>query len=584
MNDVEEVKARIDIGELVGKYVQLKPAGRNLKGLCPFHSEKTPSFMVSPEKGIWHCFGCHLGGDSIAFYQKIENVDFPEALEELARQAGVTLERKNTKSTQDYSRLVEANREAARFFEAALGSPKGKKAREYLAERQITSESIKHFGVGFAPDEWEGVTKHLKAKGYTDDEILQSGLGIRGKRGLFDRFRGRILFPIWDHRDRVVGFAGRILPGESDLAKYLNSPDSPIYHKGDVLYGLKQAREAIREQQEAVLVEGNLDVILSAQAGVANVVAASGTALTGLQLKRLSRLARRVVLAFDPDSAGLAALERVASLERPADLNLYVAPLPVGEDPADLALRDPEAWKKFTENATYLYDYLLERVLARHKISTAPGKREASRELLVYLRAIPDEVERSHYLRLLAQRLGVAEEDVRRAAGRPAPNSSLAEPEALAGPAPDSPDEHLEGYLLGLILSDASALPVAKRILPPDALRDRDRRLLYTELVERYNAEALPNGPIPTRELSSELRKVADLLSLSAEYRALPDQPVKEEVDQLARRLRNRYFHLLQSRLAEAIRMAEAAGDRARVTELTEKFQRVTAASRPDEA
>lgn len=580
MNDVEEVKARIDIGELVGKYVQLKPAGRNLKGLCPFHGEKTPSFMVSPEKGIWHCFGCHLGGDSVAFYQKIENVDFPEALEELARQAGVTLERKNTKSTQDYSRLVEANREAARFFVATLGSPKGKKARDYLAERQITPESIKHFGVGFASDEWEGLTKHLKAKGYTDDEILQSGLGIRGKRGVYDRFRGRIIFPIWDHRDRVVGFAGRILPGESDLAKYLNSPDSPIYHKGDVLYGLKQAREAIRERQEAILVEGNLDVILSAQAGVANVVAASGTALTGLQLKRLSRLARRVVLAFDPDSAGLAALERAAGLERPADLNLYVAPLPVGEDPADLALRDPEAWKKLLEHATYLYDYLLERVLARHKISTAPGKREASRELLVYLRAIPDEVERSHYLRLLAQRLGVAEEDVRRAAGRPTANSP--EPEAQAGPPPDSPDEYLEGYLLGLILSDASALPVAKRILPPDALRDRDRRLLYTELVERYNTEALPNGPIPTQEFSSELRKVADLLSLSAEYRALPDQPVKEEVDQLARRLRNRYFHLLQSRLAEAIRMAEAAGDRARVTELTEKFQRVTAASRSD--
>jgi DNA primase len=577
MNDVEEVKARTDIGELVGRYVQLKQAGRNLKGLCPFHSEKTPSFMVSPEKGIWHCFGCHLGGDAIAFYQKIENVDFPEALEELARRAGVTLERRaSTKNTQEGERLVEMHREAARFFVAQLKSPKGAAARAYLTDRGITEASLARFGVGFAPDEWEALAKHLKTKGFKEEELLQSGLGIRGKRGIYDRFRARIIFPIWDHRDRVVGFAGRILPGESETAKYLNSPDSPIYHKGDVLYGLKQAREAIRSSEEAVLVEGNLDVILSSQAGLPQVVAASGTALTELQLSRLARLTKRVVLAFDPDSAGLAALERVAALKRSADLNLYVAPLPQGQDPADLALRDPEAWKRLVADATYLYDYLLEQVLARHKIATAPGKREASRELLTYFRAIPDEVERSHYLRLLAERLGVAEEDVRRAAGPTSRPEVEATGEAEAA---ETSEERLESYLLGLILSDGSKLAGVARELPADAFRNRDYRLLYTELLERYNTGALPVGPISTGELPSELRKVADLLSLSAEYRELPDESVPQEADQLADRLKRRYFHLLQTRLGEAIRAAEAAGDRSRVAELTAKFQRVTEAA-----
>jgi DNA primase len=583
MNETEEIKQRLDIAELIGRYVPLKPAGRNLKGVCPFHSEKTPSFMVSPEKGIWHCFGCHEGGDVFSFYQRIEGVEFPEALEELAKRAGVTLEKRqsNTKSVQLEDKLLLAHKYATDFFEKSLESSSGKKAQDYLADRKVNEGSIKRFGLGFSPDSsWDPLTLFLKTKGFSESELIESGLSLKGNRGLYDRFRGRLIFPISDHRDRVVGFAGRVLPGDDRAAKYLNSPESPIYHKGDVLYGFTQARDAIRDAGEAILVEGNLDVILSSQAGAANVVAASGTALTAMQLKRLSRIAGTIKLAFDPDTAGEKALERVALLPRSTNLNLYVIPLPPGLDPADVATRDAEDWHKRAKDAVYLYDFLLEQVLGRYNLSFAPDKRRAAAELTPYLSGISDRVEQTHYLKLLAERLGVREEDIRKAAsGKPARTEDINTyiDQAIEVTRQDP----LEAYIIGLLLNNSMESGFIFRNLEPDALRDRDLRLLYTELTEQYNSSAPTHaGLFRLKELTPELRKMADLLSLSEDYQETDEAVAdpKQEIKNTVNRLRERYLKVLQLKLSEASDQAKKAGDHKREAELKSKYQRVVQA------
>ena len=423
----EKVKQQADIVRLVGDYVRLKKSGQNFVGLCPFHSEKTPSFAVHPVKQIYHCFGCGAGGDVFKFVMEMEKVSFPEALKLVADKVGVKLPERAPRTPEEAtatrlrSGLVALHEQAARFFQEQLqDSREGKLTREYLADRGLTDELIKTFGIGYAPGTGDALLRRLRDAGAEKEALEASGLVNRDDRGtLYDRFRRRIMFPIASESGRVAAFGGRAMG--DDTPKYLNSPETPIYQKSRVLYNLHRAKEAIRRNNYAVLVEGYLDCIGVHTAGVENVVASCGTSLTDLQVRLLGRSARNVVVSFDPDAAGVAATERSLNLLLEQGFQVRVLALPPGTDP-DLFVREQGAAayrEKLKQSQPYL-DYLVERARAQHDWRTQDGKIAALNYLLPYLARLPNKIRRAEWATELSARLSIEEalvrEELRRAA------------------------------------------------------------------------------------------------------------------------------------------------------------------------
>ncbi len=423
----EKVKQQADIVRIVGDYVRLRKSGQNFVGLCPFHSEKTPSFAVHPTKQIFHCFGCGVGGDVFKFVMDIEKLTFPEAMKLVADKAGVHLPERRprtpeeAKETRVRSRLVEVHEHAARFFLEQLNDTReGKLTRDYLHDRGLTDEIIKAFGIGYAPGAGDALVRRLKQVGYAQELIEASGLANKDERGtVYDRFRRRVMFPIHSESARLVAFGGRAMGDE--MPKYLNSPETPIYQKSRVLYNLQRAKDAIRKENFAVMVEGYLDCIAAHSADVTNVVATCGTSLTETQVKLLARSTRNVVVSFDPDAAGVAATERSLNLLLAADFQVRVLALPAGFDP-DLFVREKGAAAyraKLKESLPYL-DYLVERARGQFDWRTQDGKIAALNYLLPYLARMPNKIRRADWAMELASRLGIEEkllrEELRRAA------------------------------------------------------------------------------------------------------------------------------------------------------------------------
>ena len=423
----DKVKQQADIVRLVGDYVRLKKSGQNFLGLCPFHSEKTPSFAVHPVKQIYHCFGCGAGGDVFKFIQEIERVSFPEALQMVADKAGVRLPERRPRTPEEArstglrTALTKLHEQAARFYQEQLhNSKEGKLARAYLNDRGLTDEVIKTFGLGYAPGTGDALLRRLRDAGAEKEALEASGLVNRDDRGtLYDRFRRRIMFPIASESGRVAAFGGRAMG--DDTPKYLNSPETPIYQKSRVLYNLHRAKEAIRRNNYAVLVEGYLDCIGVHTAGVENVVASCGTSLTDLQVRLLGRSARNVVVSFDPDAAGVAATERSLNLLLEQGFQVRVLALPPGTDP-DLFVREQGAAayrEKLKQSQPYL-DYLVERARAQHDWRTQDGKIAALNYLLPYLARLPNKIRRAEWATELSARLSIEEalvrEELRRAA------------------------------------------------------------------------------------------------------------------------------------------------------------------------
>jgi len=421
----DRVKQQADIVRVVGEYVHLKKSGQNFTGLCPFHSEKTASFAVHPVKQIYHCFGCGVGGDVFKFVMEVEKLSFPEAVRAVAEKCGITIPRPRARTqeekreTQQRTVLVEMQREAATFFAHQLeANAEGKAARAYLEDRGLDSEAIARFGLGYAPSGGDTLYRHLKQK-YPDKLLELSGLVVRDPGGrLYDRFRRRIVFPIANDSGKVVAFGGRALG--DDLPKYLNSPETPIYSKSNVLYHLDRAKEALRQRDFAVLVEGYMDTITVARAGVANVVASCGTSLTEMQTKLLGRFTRRVVVNYDPDTAGQAATERSLAILLEQGCDVRVLALPGGADP-DKFIREQgaEAYRKLLEQAPAYVDYLIARA-RQMDLSTGEGKLRAVNFLMPYVQRIPNRLLRSEWATRIAQQLRVDEpvlrESLRRAA------------------------------------------------------------------------------------------------------------------------------------------------------------------------
>lgn len=457
MSDIDEVKARTNIIEVVGGRVTLKKAGRHWKALCPFHSEKTPSFIVSPERESWKCFGCGRGGSVIDFVMEYEHVDFVEALETLAEKAGVKLERRHTDTPEAKlkEKIIAANHLASEYYQYLLTKHTvGENARRYLKTRGVTDKTIKTFALGYSPNSWDGLLTYLKKKGYDEKLLEQAGLIISSPRGGYDRFRGRVMFTLKDHRGNVVGFSGRLLDPQAKEAKYINTSETLVYRKSNVLYGLDVTKAAIQKEGEAIVMEGEFDVISSFQAGVANAVAIKGSALTDGHVNLLRRFADRLVLALDADLAGDLAARRGIEIADRAGLDLRVATMPTGKDPDEAARGSPGLFKKALKSAEPMYDYFIASATKRYDTHDAFGKRKVSDELLPVIAKIDNPILQGHYVKKLATTLGVSEDAVsdgmRKLAGAHRARSDDAGTEgATKG---RSREENLELYVLAILL------------------------------------------------------------------------------------------------------------------------------------
>ncbi|HEY8108669.1 MAG TPA: DNA primase [Patescibacteria group bacterium] len=581
MSDTEDIKARLDIAQVIGETVQLKKAGRNFKGLCPFHNEKTPSFMVSPERGSWHCFGCDQGGDVFDFVMQRERVDFPEALRMLAQRAGVELKGFDAKAGKAKQRLFDANEAAAKYFQAALAHKTGKVARDYLKERGVSAGTADTFRVGYAPDDYDALVNALKKKGFSDKEIIDAGLALAGKRGPYARFRGRLMIPITDVQGLTRGFTGRVLAadGQSDgsqdsrvQAKYVNTPETQVYHKGKLVFALDLAKEPIIKSDVAVLVEGQMDVISAHQAGTENVIAVSGTALTEDQLRLVSRYAESLVLALDADDAGRKAMLRAVELVGDRDLELKVADLGDAKDPDELISKDPTAWKRAIADAQPVIDFLMNDALGEHE---APYDRTAIRSVLgAVLPALRHRsgVDQDYYADQLANALGIETTSVKeRLKGAKAvspvgrtPVEEVAQAAAERKQAEELVAERMVGLVantpaLGAKLEDMNL-----------AIFTGAYRQAAEELERRYTKRT-KGSP------SDEVRALLDVCALAAaEYDPMNEDERAAEFDRLYVRLKALWVRRFQPKLRAAIKRAEAAGKTDRRDELMKEYLTLT--------
>jgi len=413
MDAVEEVKSRLSIEDVIAEYVQLKRAGRNWRGLSPFGNEKTPSFIVSPEKQIWHDFSSGKGGNMFSFVMEVEGLDFKGALELLARKAGIDIDQYRSAKRSggpDKDRLYQLLELGSKFYQVQFS--KNKTALEYVfKKRKFTKETALEWRLGYSPNNGSALVDFAKSKGFTEPEIKQAGLSAQSyKGGIQDMFRGRLMIPLQDPQGKIIGFTARLLDDDPNAPKYINTPQTVLYDKSRHIYGLHLAKESIRKTKFVVLVEGNLDVIASHQVGVRQVVATAGTALTEPHLKALSRFTGDIRLSFDADKAGVAATERAIPIASRVKVSLSIIDIPSGKDPDDLIKQDPKLWQEAITKHQYALDWLMARYAGLLDIGSAQGKREFSDILLPVVRNLSDDVERDHYLNAIAKAMGVSRE------------------------------------------------------------------------------------------------------------------------------------------------------------------------------
>lgn len=531
MDQVEEIKGKTDIVELIQEYVPLKRAGRNYKGLCPFHGEKTPSFMVNPELQIFKCFGCGEGGDAYSFLQRIEGMEFGEALRNLADRVGVKLVSYRPSQQEELKdTLLQTNYLAGEYYHYVLTKHNlGIQAREYLKDRGVTNEAIEIFKLGFAPEGWDFLLSYLSGKkGFKEEDIERAGLAIKSqsdretkKQSYYDRFRNRIMFPLNNPRGQTVGFSGRVMPGADEKAggKYVNTPETEIYHKSGILYGYDLARSAIKAENTSVLVEGQMDVIGSWQAGVPNSVGVGGTALTDRQIELLKRVGETVIMALDADQAGDAAARKGIEAAGKTGLIVKVVDIRKGrkyKDPGEWATDDPDGWKEAVKKAVVVYDFYLDSAVSRHGLDVV-GKTRIGRELLPIWRNIEDEIVKAHYVKKLAEVLGVEEEDIRQQMVKsqvPKLNSQIPKNNQMTNERmKKSRREVVEEYIVGLALRGSKANLLATK--PMNQMIKTD---FWKKVIDQV-AGFKPQTPIREliKQMPAELRGRVEELMLNEE-------------------------------------------------------------------
>ncbi len=510
----DEIRQKLDVADVVGGYIQLKPAGSgSFKGVCPFHAERTPSFHVSRERQIWHCFGCDKGGDIFAFVMELEGMTFPEALKHLASRAGVALPeyKPQPKEVVDAKEsLLSIHVLAQKFYATVLRDhPDAAEARAYLADRGITQDLVDKFGLGYAPDRWDTLVQFLGSRGIARDRVVDSGLGLKKKSGdgLVDRFRHRIMIPLTDPVGNIVGFTARIMKTQGttttpDAPKYMNSPESAIYHKGEMLYGLSLAKTGIRSAKCVIVVEGNLDVIASHKAGVENIVASSGTALTEMQLRMLQRYTKRIVFALDEDAAGFAAAKRVLDIARTKfpelDVRCLIIPKEMGKDPDDVVQKNPEAWQHIASSSKEIIEFMFDRQLKMYEVGEGSANVEDRRkligELVDELVRMPRAVDRHLYMLRLSDATHVSvpvlEELVTKSKtdAPKTPSASAPSRQPISPPEKHDKSTVATRFIIGLLCADASIAHELAQRVPPDAIPDDALRRLYIAALTIYNA------------------------------------------------------------------------------------------------
>lgn len=610
MSPIEEIKARLDLVEFISNYIRLQKAGINYKAACPFHSEKTPSFFVSPSRQIWHCFGgCGKGGDIFKFAMEIEGLDFPEALQLLAGRAGVVLRREDPALRSERVRLYDINEAAAGIFEAALASSSG--VRAYLQGRGLEEKTVRDFRIGFAPQSWDYLFSRLRAKGYSGAEIEKAGLAVgrgsntdRGRNdayqtgenphpsessprspafhqresspgGWYDRFRSRIMFPIADVNGRVIGFGGRIFSAEGGPAsggektekveaKYVNTPQTPLYDKSQVLFGFDKAKQEIRRQDRVVVVEGYMDCIMSHQSGVKNTVAVSGTALTAPQLKILRRLASSMAISFDTDDAGDTATRRSLALAAGFEFDRRIVRIPSGKDPADAVEENASAWRAAVEAAEPVLDFYFSKTFRSHDPRSAEGKKQIAAILLPLIGELVDKIEQAHWIAELARHLVVSEDAICQELGRrtfisaasaQTPSRSLAAP---AAPPPLTRRDLLEERFLALLILQRSSAPP-----PVYALH-----LSFREPLHRRVFEWLSAAPPSDEAAPKDIAEALQLISFKSEALADMLKDVAQEFALCCREFERECIRDRLMLLGEELARKEREGNLLAVSEL----------------
>ena len=568
---IEEIRNKADIVKIISEYVKVKKRGKNYIGLCPFHSEKDGSFTVSAEKNLWHCFGCNEGGNIFSFIMKIENIGFAEAVAELGTKVGVTVPQQASRgpSKGQKDQLYQIMSLAAKFYHASLLSQTGQAARDYLKVRGITEAAAATFGLGFAPDSWDTLFNHLVSRGVAPETIERTGLILKreGKSGYYDRFRNRLLFPIIDQRHRVIAFGGRALGNQEP--KYLNSPDTAIFHKSETLFGLNLSKDAIKQEKFAVLVEGNFDLVTPYQAGIHNIAATCGTALTGAQCKLLARFCDTIVLAFDADAAGGTAAERSVELMRHEGLKVRVTQLVGGKDPDEVIRKEgKDAFEQSIVDALPYHEFKLRRIAARHNIKDIESKAKALKEAAKLLAQEKDEFVQKEYAKVAAFLLKTDNDtvmaEVRRnqqyARGGLRLHNRVTEK-------PSSKIEEAEKNLITLAAQDKAALNKVKEHMSIDDFRLPEIRAIAELLISAELKETDDTAHFLMDNLPEEsTRKFLSRLLLSEH---LSGSENKEEILQDCIKVikRDRLKQKIDNLKLE-IKEAERSGETKRVAEL----------------
>ena len=555
----EEVRARLNIEDVVSEYVQLKRAGRNFKGLSPFTSERTPSFVVSPEKHIWHDFSSGKGGDVFSFVMEVEGIDFRAALEQLARKAGVDLSQYDSKQSGDIAkkkkRLLEANELATRYYQQCL--LKNQHALEYVFKtRALSKEIVSEFRIGYAPDEGSALIRALEKRGFNKKELADAGLTNRYGG---DIFRGRMTVPLMDGAGQVIGFTGRIIGDDPNAPKYLNTPATLIYDKSRHVFGLSQAKEAIRKSDAAVIVEGNLDVVSSHQAGVKHVVATAGTAMTEWHLKALSRLSQHVKLAFDGDKAGLAATERAIPIAQTVGVELKIVSLPESaKDPDELIQQGVVLWERAIEQSQPVVDWILDQYSAREDLTSAAGKRQFTTAGLTVLQSIQDSVEVDHYIAKIAKMTDSSHDAIVQKFNSLKSGETARQLKQITQQdttKPDGSDAYQDNLLAVLLLEPSSRQLLSNEALSTFRGEDRQNLAAYLQTLEGLYTET-------PRELKDSDTYVK-IVELKAEtrYVSWTESDLRLEAARLLRHMEIEHKKQQTNTLLQELREAELEGD-----------------------
>lgn len=595
LTPVEEIKSRLDIVDLINEYVQLKPAGQNWKARCPFHNEKTPSFMVSRDRGTWHCFGCGRGGDQFSFVQEYEGMDFPEALRHLAKRAGVQLKDYDPKLSTQRTRVQDVLRWSARYYhEVLLKSREAESVRAYLKERGLTQDTIEAFQIGFALNQSDATYQALKKKGFKEEDIFQAGMSIKSDRGTgyYDRFRGRIMFPIHDTHGNVIAFSGRIHdplidPDRPTPPKYINSPQTVVYNKGLVLYGLDKAKAGIKHEGKAVVVEGQMDTIASHQAGVTNVVAPGGTALTLDQVNLLKRYTNNLVFAFDEDAAGTQAALRGVDQALQAAVDVTIVTLPFGKDPDELIKQNPPAWPDAIAKAQPILDYFFDRSLKNRDVNKVQDKKLIARDLLPIIAKVAEQIEQTHYLQRLGKILNVTEDVLRNKLPKAASSTAVrgtSQPKSVSSiPTPADRPRLLSERLLALLVHQPKFLDNVSGRLEPDVIVGDDLRALYKTLIIWYTQDHISTRGEVTQRVATvdpDLQERFTLLFLYAdkEFTSVSAAELEQDLLTMVASMQRYWLSSQLTQLERDIRQFEAAGPSARnqLAECLERFRSVT--------